>query len=72
MKAKLQPIEFLDRETVERIAHIVGDSSAAADCLRKSQDYENPVFWQAGPYICVADRDFLERIAELESHGRKG
>ena len=40
-------IEILDRETVERIARIVGPSSAAAQCLKVAPQYgDNAVFFR--------------------------
>lgn len=50
-KQRLIPI---DRQTLKRVAYIVGQSSAAQQALDAAADYDGEtLFWRAGEYILV-------------------
>ena len=44
---------LVSREDVERLASIIGTSSAAQRCLDEAENYTDPVFFRAGEHLVV-------------------
>jgi hypothetical protein len=56
----------IDRDTVERVAQILGPHSAAQCSLDASLQYENPAWWQDVENNAIVVMDFPGRVEGSE------
>lgn len=68
MKA-LEGLEILERATVERLAEIIGENSAAKQALGSAANYKDPVFlrYRGGIFVTESENVRLDPKRETDA-----
>ena len=61
-KHALLDVRPVDRSLVERVAHIMGNGSAAAQCLAKASTMRDPMFFEGAQTWFVIERDAFNAL----------